>query len=74
MTDLTPPLPRSSPRHGWLWPALALVFAIAPAFFWSGELLAEEMAGLLRKNWAPRSFLQKTFDPRGVRISIRAAS
>ncbi len=48
-----------------LWPLVALAFALAPAFFWSGEMFSEEMAGLLRKNWAPRTFLQKTFDPRG---------
>ncbi len=64
MSDSARPLPAATSRQDWLWPALAFVFAIAPAFFWSGELLAEEVAGLLRKNWAPRSFLHKTFDPR----------
>ncbi len=42
-----------------------MAFAIAPAFFWSGELLSEEVPGLFRKNWGDRSFLEKTFDPRG---------
>jgi hypothetical protein len=65
MRVLTPSPRGRSLLRGWLWPAIALLFAIAPAFFWSGELFSEEMAGLLRKNWAPRSFLQKTFDPRG---------
>lgn len=56
---------RHAPRSSWLWPALALAFALTPAFFWSGKLLSEEVPGLLRKSWGDRTFLQKTFDPRG---------
>ncbi len=64
MADPAPRRRQAFP-HGRLWLALALLFAITPAFFWSGDLFSEEMAGLLRKDWTPRSFLQKTFDPRG---------
>jgi hypothetical protein len=64
-TALLTPRQRIGAFAGRLWPVLALVFALAPAFFWSGDMFSEEMAGLLRKNWAPRTFLQKTFDPRG---------
>ncbi len=64
---MTLPTPAPGPRvrSRLLWPFIALVFALAPAFFWSGELFSEEMAGLLRKNWTPHTFLQKVFDPRG---------
>jgi hypothetical protein len=48
-----------------LGPALALVFAAAPALFWGGAYVDVEAVGLLRKYWGGRSFLQYVFDPRG---------
>jgi hypothetical protein len=48
-----------------LGPALALVFAAAPAFFWGGSYVDVEAVGLLEKYWGGRSFLQYVFDPRG---------
>jgi hypothetical protein len=50
----------------WLGPALGLVFAAAPAFFWRGTYVDVEALRMLRHYWGEGSFLQKVFDPRSV--------
>jgi hypothetical protein len=57
--------PRDRARREWLGAAVALLFVAAPALFWRGLVVDEEVLGFFRKYWGDRSFLRNVFDPRG---------
>jgi len=60
-------LSSSATPRGWHRPGLlaALLFTLAPTFFWSGRVLDEEAVGFLRKYWGERGALEKVLDVRG---------
>jgi hypothetical protein len=51
-------------RLGWLWPALAGLFALAPVLFWGGGVIEEEALAFQRNFWGSRPVLERIFETR----------